>query len=239
MEMNRFRVRTQNFHTRNIRLSGVSSNRQPMKHLPNIITLSRLVFLVIIAFLAFETWGGSATLVFLLCIIASVTDWLDGFIARRCGYVTDIGKLMDAIVDKFLVIGLFCVILFRDMLGNGINWLDTAGWWILFATILRDFVITGMRMIAAKHGVVLAADKMGKRKTIWQSTAICVLFAVPMFLRDFAVFGLPNWFTDFIWINGVLYYFLGGFMAIFSGILYIIRYAPLLSPRAVKIAKGE
>jgi len=210
-----------------------------MKHLPNIITFSRLVFLVIIANLAFEAWEGAATLVFFLCVVATVSDWLDGFIARRCGYVTDFGKLMDAIVDKFLVIGLFSVLLFRDMLGNGIKWLDTVGWWILVATVLRDLVITGMRMIAAKHGVVLAADKMGKRKTIWQSTSICVLFAVPMFLRDLAFMGLPRWFADFVWVNGVLYYFLGGFLAIFSGILYVIRYAPLLGMNARNAAKGE
>jgi CDP-diacylglycerol---glycerol-3-phosphate 3-phosphatidyltransferase len=201
-----------------------------MKYLPNIITFSRLFFLVVIAFLAFETWEGAATLVFFLCLVATVSDWLDGYVARRWGFVTDFGKLMDAIVDKFLVIGLFAVLLFRDMLGNGVGWLDTAGWWILAATILRDLIITGMRMIAAKHGVVLAADKMGKRKTIWQSTSICVLFAVPMFVRDFEFFGLPCWWSDFVWVNGVLYYFLGGFMAIFSGVLYILRYATLLKP---------
>jgi len=210
-----------------------------MKHLPNIITFSQLVFLAIIAVLAFETWDGAATLVFFLCLVATVSDWLDGYVARRCGYVTNFGKLMDAIVDKFLVIGLFSVLLYRDMLGNGIKWLDSVGWWILAATIIRDLVITGMRMIAAKHGVVLAADKMGKRKTIWQSTSICVLFAVPMFMRDLDILGLPRWWSDFVWVNGVLYYFLGGFLAIFSGVLYVIRYAPLIGPGAQNTAKEE
>jgi CDP-diacylglycerol---glycerol-3-phosphate 3-phosphatidyltransferase len=200
-----------------------------MKHLPNIITLSRLVFLVIIAILAFKIWVGAATLVFFLCLAASISDWLDGFIARRCGYVTNFGKLMDAIADKVLVVGLFAVLLVRDMFGCGILWLDTVGWWILGATLLRDLIITGMRMLAARKGIVLAADKMGKRKTIWQNTAICVLFAVPMFRYDMTFAHLPGWFSDFIWVNGVLYYFLGGVLAIVSGVLYVTRYAPLLN----------
>ena len=199
-----------------------------MKHLPNIITLSRLVFLVIIAVLAFKTWEGSATLVFFLCLAASISDWLDGFIARRCGYVTNFGKLMDAIADKVLVVGLFCVLLVRDMFGCGILWLDTVGWWILGATLLRDLIVTGMRMVAARKGIVLAADKMGKRKTIWQNTAICVLFAVPMFAHDMAFLHLPGYVVPFLWVNGILYYFLGGALAISSGVLYVMRYARVI-----------
>ena len=199
-----------------------------MKHLPNIITLSRLVFLVIIVMLAFDTWAGAASLVFFLCLIATVSDWLDGFIARRCGYVTNFGKLMDAITDKVFVLGLFVVLLMRDMLGRGIVWLDDIGWIILFITILRDLIITGIRMIAARKGVVLAADKMGKRKTIWQSTAICVLFAVPMFEHDLAIIDFHGYLSQFVWVNGVLYYLLGGALTVISGVMYVINYAPHL-----------
>jgi hypothetical protein len=90
-----------------------------LRQLPNIITLSRLVFLAAIAVLAFEHWTGCATLVFFLSLIACITDWLDGFIARRYGFVTNFGKLMDAITDKFFVIGLFIVILLVDSRHHG------------------------------------------------------------------------------------------------------------------------
>lgn len=199
-----------------------------MKQLPNIITLSRIVFLVVIAILAYESWLGAATLVFFLCLAASISDWLDGYIARKCGYVTNFGKLMDAIADKVMVVGLFLVILLRGMLGRGIEWLDEFGWFILIVTILRDLIITGIRMVAARKGVVLAADKMGKRKTIWQSTAICVLFAVPVCHIDLAHFGLPEWFSQFIWVNGVLYFMLGGLLTVVSGVMYLIKYIPII-----------
>lgn len=199
-----------------------------IKQLPNIITLSRLVFLGLIAWLACMTWPGAATIVFILCLAASVSDWLDGYIARKWGFVTNFGKLMDAIADKVMVIGLFLVLIIRGILGREFFVLDCVGWVILLATVLRDLVITGIRMIAARKGSVLAADKMGKRKTIWQSTSICVLFAVPMFQRDFAFLHLPSVVADFVWINGILYYLLGGVLAIVSGIHYVIKYLPHL-----------
>ncbi len=199
-----------------------------MKHLPNIITMSRLVFLVVIAVLAFQDWTGCATLVFFLCLAASISDWLDGYIARRCGYVTNFGKLMDAIADKLMVVGLFFVLIVNGLLHDNIGWLKTTAWVILWATILRDLVITGIRMIAARKGVVLAADKMGKRKTIWQSTSICVLFFVPIIDKDLAFLHLPAYLSDFVWVNGVLYYLLGGALAISSGVLYVVRYLPHL-----------
>jgi len=204
-----------------------------MKQLPNIITMSRLVFLVVIAFLAFETWPGAAFLAFLCCLAASISDWLDGYIARRCGYVTNFGKLMDAIADKLMVVGLFLVLIINGLLYDGIHWLEVTAWVLLLATVLRDLVITGIRMIAARKGVVLAADNMGKRKTIWQSTSICVLFFVPFMQRDLAFLNLPEVLTTFVWLNGVLYFLLGGVLAISSGVLYVIRYIPHLRARSV------
>lgn len=209
-----------------------------MKQLPNIITLSRLVFLAVIAVLAYEQWPGAATLVFVLCLAASISDWLDGYIARRCGYVTNFGKLMDAIADKVMVVGLFLVLLLRGMLSMGIEWLDIVGWAIFFVTVLRDLIITGIRMLAARKGHVLAADKMGKRKTIWQSTAICVLFAVPMFERDFSCLHLPAFVAEFVWVNGVLYYLLGGILTVVSGAQYVANYLPLLKKGANVPVRG-
>jgi len=197
--------------------------------------------MAVIAVLAFETWPGSATLVFFLCLAASISDWLDGYIARRCGYVTNFGKLMDAIADKFMVVGLFLVLILNGLLYDGIEWLRITVWVILVATVLRDLFITALRMLAARKGVVLAADKMGKRKTIWQSTSICVLFFVPIIRRDLAFLHLPHVFELFVWLNGVLYYLLAGALAISSGVLYAMRYFPLLRsvPTATAVEDKE
>lgn len=197
-----------------------------MKQLPNILTLSRIAFLGVLAWLAFERFPGSATLTFLLSLIAAMSDWLDGYIARRYNYITNFGKLMDALADKVMVVGLFLVLLYAGLLTGGSRWLEVAAWVIIWATVLRDVLITGMRMVAARKGVVLAADTIGKRKTIWQITAICVLFFVPVLERDLLLF--PAWAATFIWLNGVLYFLLGGVLAIYSGVLYAVRYLPLM-----------
>lgn len=197
-----------------------------MKQLPNIITLSRLLFLGIIAWLAFERFPGAATLTFFLSLIGAISDWLDGYIARRYNLITNFGKLMDALVDKVMVVGLFLVLLYAGLLAQGAGWIRVIGWVIIIATVARDLLITGMRMVAARKGVVLAADKIGKRKTIWQITSICVLFFVPVLQRD--VGGMPEWAVNWVWANGVLYFLLGGVLTIYSGALYMVRYLPLM-----------
>ncbi len=201
-----------------------------MKQLPNIITLSRVAFLGILAWLAFERFPGAATLTFFLSLVAAVSDWLDGYIARRFNLITDFGKLMDALVDKVMVVGLFLVLLYANLLAHSVGWLETVAWVIIAATVARDLLITGLRMAAVRKGVVLAADTIGKRKTIWQITAICVLFFVPVLERDVTL--LPRWVTTWVWMNGVLYFLLGGVLTIYSGTLYVLRYLPLLAGRA-------
>jgi phosphatidylglycerophosphate synthase len=97
---------------------------------------------------------------------------------------------------------------------------------------VRELGITGLRVIAARRDFALAAEKSGKRKTIWQITGICVLFAVPMFERDVAgwigadlsLFGL------YVWINGYLYFILAAWLAISSGFQYLSKFGWLLVP---------
>ncbi|MDX2109074.1 MAG: CDP-diacylglycerol--glycerol-3-phosphate 3-phosphatidyltransferase [Verrucomicrobiota bacterium] len=196
--------------------------------LPNIITLSRLVFMAAIVWLLYQQWPWAASLNCFLGIVASVSDWVDGYVARRYNMTTNLGKLMDALIDKVLVLVLYYFLVDAGLLPQWAIWL-------IVATAVRDLVITGMRMIAARKGVVLGADKWGKRKTIWQMTCICVLLFVPVVQRD-----LPLIFTydhelatHFVEWNGLLYFLMASALTVFSGILYVIKYVPVLRGKRV------
>jgi CDP-diacylglycerol---glycerol-3-phosphate 3-phosphatidyltransferase len=198
-----------------------------LKHLPNLITFSRIAVLILLFSLAGATWAGAATIVFFSALYGAISDFLDGYIARKYNLITNFGKIMDALVDKVMVLGSFGLLIYVGLL---------TPWWPIPAVILlvlisiREVGITLMRMVAARRGVVLAAEKAGKRKTIWQITAICVLFAVPMFQRDFAILTGWNWdgFAYWVHINGYLYFLYASWLTISSGALYVIRYAPIL-----------
>jgi len=108
-------------------------------------------------------YGGWWLAALILFALASVTDALDGHIARSRGMVTDFGKFMDPLADKLLVTS--ALIAFVELL-------DVPGW-AVFLIIARELAITGLRTIAAGKGVVLAADKWGKIKTVSQMVWIC------------------------------------------------------------------
>ncbi len=192
-----------------------------MRHLPNIITFSRIAVLAALVWLVHETWTGAATLAFLAILYGAVSDFIDGWIARKYGFVTNFGKIMDATVDKVMVLGALALLVYLGILVPA--WLTVP---LVALITARELCITWMRVVAARKGIVLAAEKAGKRKTIWQTTAICVLFAVPMFERDFAEWlgrDLALW-VDFVFLNGYLYFILAAVLTIQSGAIYLARH---------------
>ena len=139
-----------------------------MMNLPNRLTLGRLVLTVFfVASLSSATrWGDAMAL--LLFIIASLTDWLDGHLARKLNQITNFGRLMDPLADKILVAAaLVCLIPSR------IHHVGIPAWAVIII-ISREFLITGLRQLAAGEGVILPADHLGKHKTAWQ--LITILF---------------------------------------------------------------
>ena len=98
-------------------------------------------------------WIRTAALIVFL--FAALTDWLDGWLARKFGQVSEFGKFMDALSDKVLTLGMFISLLALDEIGR----------WALFPILLilaREFLITGLRLVAAGRGKTLAAEKVGK-----------------------------------------------------------------------------
>ncbi len=159
-------------------------------NLPNKITVSRIllipVFLVIM--LADFSWGEMTLLGVtlpvshfvgaLLFILASTTDWVDGYFARKYNLVTDLGKFLDPLADKLLVSAALVVLVNYDM----------ASAWITIVIISREFAVTGLRAILAGGGEVVAANMLGKIKTWAQIVAISALLLHNMI---FQLVGLP------------------------------------------------
>lgn len=158
-------------------------------NLPNKLTLTRFVLVIVFAFFAFplpavlcpgETVR--AWIALIVYVVASITDALDGHLARKNNMVTDFGKFLDPIADKLLVTSALLSLILVDTEGlfHGIYI------WSALIILTREFLVSGVRMIAASKGVVIAAGKMGKLKMIFQTIAIIVLLCVPVFGGFFA-----------------------------------------------------
>lgn len=164
-------------------------------------------------------WPGASSLAFALFLAAAVGDWLDGYLARSRGLVSTFGKLMDALTDKIMVMGLIIALLDRQQLEPG-------GIWLALVTLCREFLVTGMRMVAASRGVIVAADSGGKSKTVTQLVALGFFLAAPMLARDiphFTGWDLGSFSID-VHRTGYAIFIVGTALAIWSGWRYVMRY---------------
>lgn len=131
-------------------------------NLPNKLTVSRLWLAAVFVICFVVTVPGRFTLAFLIFLVATLTDYLDGVIARKRGLITDFGKLMDPLADKILTASAFV-----SLCAIG----DFPAWAVI-VIISREFLITGLRSLAASKGVVMPAERLGKHKTAWQMITI-------------------------------------------------------------------
>lgn len=174
----------------------------------------------IIAWLMFCEWPGAATLAFALFIAAAIGDWLDGYLARVRGQVSNFGKLMDAMADKIMVMGIVMALVFKHEI------------YLVLAliTLCREFLVTGMRMVAATKGVVVAADSGGKTKTVTLLVALGCFLGAPMLLLDGASFF--HWDASasagYIMKTGVYIYIAGTALSVWSGYRYFSMNARLV-----------
>ncbi|WP_367871347.1 CDP-diacylglycerol--glycerol-3-phosphate 3-phosphatidyltransferase [Luteolibacter sp. Populi] len=133
-------------------------------NLPNAITVSRLFLTaVFVAAVGFPGTTGF-TIALITFSVAAATDWLDGYLARKLGMVTPLGKLLDPLADKILVCAAF--VYFSAQPVGGYH----CPVWVTALIIAREFLVTGLRQIAVEAGHVLAADRLGKWKTTFQLT---------------------------------------------------------------------
>jgi CDP-diacylglycerol--glycerol-3-phosphate 3-phosphatidyltransferase len=189
-------------------------------NLPNLITLSRIPLMFVVVWLMYQTWTGAATLAFWLFIAAAVGDWLDGYLARKMGLISLFGKFMDALTDKIFVVGIMIAFVEQDVVPV----------YFVLIVLCREFMISGMRMMAAAKGVVVAAERGGKTKTLTQLIAVGFLLFVPMLSGDAA-----RWlefdfsaYSEVIHHVGLWLFILSVFFTVQSGWVYLVKYRGVL-----------
>ena len=207
-------------------------------NLPNKLTVLRLCLVPVILVIGIlpETiipYYISCVICATLFIGTAVTDMLDGKIARRDGLITDFGKFLDPVADKFMVIGTFFIILYKPEF-SGIRTL------IIFTLILvvfRELAVTSMRLVVSTgEGIVIAANYLGKIKTVSQIVAISTVFLEPVvqwiarLIWGAATGTTPVWRTDIIPLTWATLVF-SLVMTVWSGINYIKGYWKYLDPQ--------
>lgn len=185
-------------------------------NLPNLLTLSRIPILFVIVAFLYAPFPGARTLAFILFIIGALTDWADGHFARKQGLVSNFGKLMDALTDKVFMVGLFIALLAAGKL---------PAWTLplLLLILSREFLITGLRLVAASSGIVLGAEKSGKHKTVSQIVAAILLLLAIAVRADFPGL-LPAEVGDVLYIGGVAFFCLATLLTVSSGTQYMVKY---------------
>lgn len=196
-------------------------------NLPNLLTLSRVPLMFIVVGLMYAEFQWSATLAFWLFIVAALTDWLDGLVARRQGVVSDFGRFMDSVLDKVLVIGVMIALVNGDYFAG----YNIVAMMLLLCILCREFAISGLRMAAAMKGRVVEADAGGKVKTFVQLNAIGWLMGAKMLSHDF-----PELFAghDRDWVTGVrlagmVLFGLSAVLTVTSGASYMRRHGHVLA----------
>jgi CDP-diacylglycerol---glycerol-3-phosphate 3-phosphatidyltransferase len=149
-------------------MATLTPTRPPVFNLPNQLTTSRLVLaLLLFALIGWEKW--------LACLvvfaIAAVTDWLDGYFARKQGLTSTLGRNLDPLVDKVLICGAYIFLL---PYGNSAGWLLP---WMVTVVVARELIITSLRSFMENRGAIFGADWLGKVKMGLQCAALVAVFA--------------------------------------------------------------
>ena len=189
--------------------------RAPTLNLPNQLSVMRLGLCGLLLISLSVPWRYAACGALIIFTIASLTDWLDGAIARRYGLVTDLGKLLDPLADKVLITGTLVGLVARGIVPM----------WMVVLIIAREFLITGLRTIAAHKQVILAAEKVGKHKTISQIVAILVSL-VCLTLGEFGLgSSMP---ARFLGAAQIYLYWLALIITVLSGAIYFWKNSGML-----------
>lgn len=168
----------------------------------NRITLLRIGAIVPILLLMRFPGRVTCLVAAVLFVLAAFSDFLDGYIARREGLVTNFGKFLDPLADKLLI----CSVIIEMV---GLGWVSA---WVAVLVVMRELAVTGLRAVAADNGMVIAADRYGKLKTVVQIVAL-----VPLLLH-FPVYGVP------MHELGIFILYIALLLTLLSGINYFYQF---------------
>jgi CDP-diacylglycerol--glycerol-3-phosphate 3-phosphatidyltransferase len=189
----------------------------PILNLPNMLTLARIAAIPLMAVLLLSPSQPAGFWAAALFSLASITDWLDGYLARRMGIVTVFGKFLDPIADKLIVMAALIMILPFERVPA----------WMVLVILGREIIITGLRGIASSEGIVIQASELGKYKTIFQIVAIIGL----LLHFDYNwLFGIEHQLLHVNMHNvGMFYLWIATLLTVWSGVDYLYRFIRVIA----------
>jgi CDP-diacylglycerol--glycerol-3-phosphate 3-phosphatidyltransferase len=192
-------------------------NKDPVWNLPNILTLLRIAAIPVLVFVLFSPSRAAGFCAAWIFAIASFTDWLDGYLARRMGIVTTFGKFLDPIADKLIVMSALIMILPYGRVPA----------WMVLVILGREIIITGLRGLASTEGIIIPASNLGKFKTIFQIVAILGLLLHYDYRWFFAVD------HPYLYVNmhhvGMFYLWIATIITIWSGVDYLVKFVRVIT----------
>ncbi len=156
-------------------------------NIPNILTLIRILMVPFLLIFMLVDSMQNFVVALIIFSLASFTDFLDGYIARKYNLITKLGKLIDPLADKILTISAFVALVHLNLINP----------WIVIAIISREFIVSGFRTVAASEGRVIAASYWGKLKTNFQMFTIIVILLSPYFdiINNYSIDNILAWIT--------------------------------------------
>ncbi|MFH1360316.1 MAG: CDP-diacylglycerol--glycerol-3-phosphate 3-phosphatidyltransferase [Candidatus Omnitrophota bacterium] len=162
-------------------------------NLPNRLTISRIILTFIFVYFISQVGLAAMTIATVIFTLASLTDYWDGYFAKKYNMVTDFGKLMDPIADKFLILAAFIAFVRMQIVED----------WMVVLILGREILITGFRLFALSRKNILAAEKAGKHKTVSQIVAIFSILGFLMFKESLTVFSGWSRTIEIWWQYGI------------------------------------
>jgi CDP-diacylglycerol---glycerol-3-phosphate 3-phosphatidyltransferase len=189
----------------------------PVWNIPNMLTLLRIALIPVMAILLLSPTRKAGFWAAVVFAVASTTDWLDGYLARRMGIVTTFGKFLDPIADKLIVMAALIMILPFDRVPA----------WMVLVILGREIIITGLRGLASTEGIVIPASNLGKFKTIFQIVAILGL----LLHYDYHWFFAIN--NPYLLVNmhnvGLFYLWIAFVLTVWSGVDYLNKFIRVIT----------
>lgn len=193
-------------------------------NLPNKLTVSRMIMIPLFILFFYLRFYGHYFTALAVFALASFTDFLDGFIARKYKLVTNLGKFLDPVADKILVAAAMIVLLTEPSFFNIVgNWGIICAGCCVSVILGRELLVSGFRMVAADAGIVIAADKVGKFKTVAQDFSIVFLLVAAGFGEFFDGIAI-----DILYYIGLSLFALATLLTVISGINYIVKNVEVL-----------
>jgi CDP-diacylglycerol--glycerol-3-phosphate 3-phosphatidyltransferase len=189
--------------------------------LPNLLSLFRIAIIPVLVYLLTFTDRLSGALAALFFLVASLTDYFDGYLARRNKSVSDLGKLLDPLADKLMIVATLIMLAAIDRPGN-----QVVPAWLVVVIVGRESAVTILRGLALADGIVIEAEKLGKYKLILQT------FAVIGLMLHYPYLGI-NFYTA-----GMYFLVLATVVAVWSGVDYHVKFIRLVYLRATPSKPG-